>query len=797
MNSDTPSPAAHLASFSVGDWLVEPRACLASRETTTVKLRPQLIDLLLCLARKPGEIVLKDEILAEVWPGQYIAESGLSRCIAELRQLLQDDAQQPRYIETIPKRGYRLIAPVAMAHPAPLVPEAHPGSPAGEARETAAATPPPAEAPGIATTRRVGWRPSAHVAALLAVVATAVAVGLMTRSPAKVLTEQDAVLLAFENRTGDAVFDDTLPLAVSIQMEQSPYLGLLSPARVQETLRMMQRPADTPITRAVGMEVCERVGGQALIVTSIASLGHQYAIGLEAVACATGQSLARRQVTTDRKEGVLVALERAAVEIRGALGEPAVSLRQYNVPIIEATTSSLDALRALRRGDQAKEKDQRNVALAMYNEAVRLDPEFALAYSRVAAMTAAGILSETDSRQALERSYALRERVTLPERLEIEATYHRLVTRELTNVVAAYETLKRTYPRRAEYRRALANEHAQAGRYDQALDESLEAHRLEPNSVMNLVAVARAYLWRNRIAEARAAAERAVALSDVGVAPRIVLFHCGIETGDAALVARQRAWAAQHSDLALPTFAVYEAEVAMSRGRLQEALGYLQQFESWATAQGAVVIASMARLRMARWEVLAGQRAEGLRRLEQERRRGLAPEAKTDAVKVLMSAGEFERAAGLLDEIERERGPARPEPDDTFIKAYRASIDVARGRREAGFAAFAALAPLDLGYAYGYIPVFERGLAYERAGSWAMARAAFEKILANPTIDSGMKLLPLAELGVARTLGREGDAAGSRRFYEKFFERWRSAEQDLPVLLQARREYAALPHTPR
>ncbi len=661
MSPDTSPSAVRLRSFAVADWLIDPKACQASRKGVVVKLRPQLVDVLLCLARRPGAIVLKDEILAEVWPGQYIAESGLSRCIAELRQLLQDDVQRPRVIETIPKRGYRLVAPVVWLRPEAAI-EAPPGQAetAMAAGAAAAAAVPPESTTVEAGTKRAGARRArtrAVVATAVVAVVLVAAVVMLTRSRTKVLTEQDTVLLAFENKTGDAVFDETIPLAMAIQMEQSPYLGLLSPGRIQETLRMMQRPADTQVTRSVGLEICERVGGHALIVTSIASLGRQYAIGLEAVACGTGEVLARRQVTTDRKEQVLAALERAANEIRAAVGEPAASLGQYNVPIVEATTSSLEALRALRRGDQARDRGEGNLAVELYREAASLDPDFALAQARLGTATATGMLSEADSRQALERAFALRERVTLPERLEIEAMYHRLVTLEKARVVQAFEELEQTYPRRATYRRALATEHTQAGRYDAALRESLEAQRLEPNSVMNLAAVARAYLYLNRIAEAREAAERAIALADVSPWPRYVLFYCALETGDTGLLAEQRAWAAAHPELAMPDLVLVEAEEAMNDGRLQQALAYLDRFDTWATARGGPVVASMGRLRMARWEVLVGRRAEGLRRLDGELRRGIHPAAKIDAVKVLMSAGEFDSGRAPA-----RRGRERPGP---------------------------------------------------------------------------------------------------------------------------------------
>ncbi len=796
MIADSPPPTARLGSFTVGDWLVEPRSCRLSRGDTVEKLRPQLVDLLVCLAKRPGETVLRDDILAEVWPGQFIAESGVSRCIAELRQILHDDAQQPRFIEVIRKRGYRLIAPVVWLE----TPASARTGPEGD--ERAADAPAATEAAGpesaAAATRASAVQPPARRTRILigfvlvVTVVGIVAAVMMTRSPASVLTEQDTVLLAFENRTGDRVFDETIPLAMSIQMEQSPYLGLPSPGRIQETLRMMQRPPDTPLTRAVGLEVCERVGGRALIVTSIAPLGRQYAIGIEAVTCGTStRVLARRQVIADGKEQVLAGLQRAAAEIRGAVGEPAASRDRYSVPIVQATTASLEALRALSRGDAARERGEARLALDLYREAVSLDPDFALAQLRRGGFASTGG-TEAERRTAFEKAYALRERVTLPERLEIEAWYHYFVTGEEGRVLEALELLKRTYPRRAVFRRSLADVHLWAGRHDAALAESLEAQRLEPNSVMSLVAVGRAYLYLNRIADARETAEEAIALGGTSPSLHLILFQCALAAGDQQLLARERAWAAEHPDLAVPSIVEAEAEECVNRGRLQEALGFLRQYEAWATSSESPLTATVVRLRMARFEALVGLRARALRRVDDEIRRGLAPEIKIDAVKVAISARAFDLAARLLDEIEQAGLGVGAQPDATFIRAYRAAIDASRGRVDDALSRLAPLEMLDFGNAYGFIPLFERAQAHYLAGNWAMARAAYEKILAHPTLDSGRKLLPLAQLGLARTLARAGDVAASRRTYEQFFERWKTADPDLPLLTQARREYQAL-----
>jgi tetratricopeptide (TPR) repeat protein len=564
------------------------------------------------------------------------------------------------------------------------------------------------------------------------------------------------------------------------------------------------------MTRAVGLEVCERVGGRVVIVTSISRMGAQYVIGLEAVACGAGTVLARQQATTERKEQVLGALQRAAGEIRLAVGESAASLERYRLPGVEATTVSLEALRAVRLGDVARERGQADQALALYREAVTLDADFALAQSRL------GLMALGDERVgALQKAYALRQHVTFPERLEIEAAYHRHVTGQKAPVVEALEILSRSYPRRAVARRDLALEYMSSGRYEAALAEAREALRLEPNSALNIATVARALLFLNQIAEARQAAERAIALGGTAPDLHIALFYCGLASDDAALLARERAWAAEHID-EVPALLENEAEVSLNGGRLQEALGFLKKYEAWAaraiaadrahldmartrlvTGPGLPTTASVAdtaarmRLRMARYEALCGLAAQAMRRVEAELRHSLGPVARMDAVRATVSAGRFDVAERLLDAIDREGQPG--EWGATMARTYRAAIAASRGQTVQALELLAPLQPFELGFAYSLDPLFERARTHYLAGDWTNARAAFEKILAHSTIDSGRKLLPVARLGLARTLARAGDVAGSRRTYEQFFEQWRQADPDLPVLLEARREYAALP----
>ena len=772
--------ASHAQPFRVGPWLVEPKACLLTSADSIIKLRPQLVDLLVCLARRAGEIVLKEEILAEVWAGQFVAESALSRCIAELRQTLGDEAQAPRYIETITKRGYRLVAPVTWQLRA-AEPPAEPG-----VAEV------PAESPGaVDAIRRRFTSPRAWAAVgLLLVVMVAVFIGIRRRNGAEPLRERDLVLTAFENRTGDRVFDETIPLALSIQLEQSPFLDLVPASRVQEALRMMKRSADTPLTRTTGLEACERIGARALIVTSLASLGRQYAIGLEAVACGTNRVLARRLITAERKELVLTRLQGAAVDIRKALGEPAASLDRYSLPPVEATTASLEALRALRRGDLARDRGEDPAALDFYREAVSLDPEFALAHSRRARL-AQGYGTEAEAREAFERAYALRHRVSLIERLEIEAMHARFIRGDLPQFAKSLEQLRENYPRRAWIRHLLSFALTESGRYDQAFAEALEARRLEPDSRRIALMLARSYMCLNRVAEARTVSEAALASGGDGGPHHLLLLQCAHLSNDSELLARERTWSVGHPGAVGGHIFEVEADYELSRGRLREALAVLEQHEAWALSAGRPTDAAIQRLWMARYEALVGFSGRAVHRLSREAKKEIPPPALIEAARAAMAVGDVDLVVHWLDRANAARADGI-QPDTVFDHVYRAAIAARTGSGREGLARLAELEPLDLAFLYEYVPLFERAQACFRAGEWGAARQAYQKLLSQHVAGTEWKLVPLAELGLARTLAKLGDVVDSRHAYEQLFERWRAADPDLPLLLDARQEYAAL-----
>ena len=298
-------------SFTVGAWTVEPDRDTISSNGTSIHLEPKVMEVLVRLAESPGETISKDGLIKSVWPDTFVGDDVLSRAIYELRKAFGDDTHEPHIVQTIPKRGYRLIAPVHGMEPAA----------------------PPAEA---APTKRV-HRKLYVVAAFLLVLIVAGAFYYFPRKPA--LTEKDFILLAdFSNTTGDQVFDETLKQALATQLEQSPYLNIVPEQNVRETLKYMDRSQDEKLTESVAREVCQRENIKAMLTGSIAPLGSQYVIALHAVNCGTGESLAREQITASAKEKVLPAVSKASTGLRKKLGESLASIQKFDKPIEQAKT---------------------------------------------------------------------------------------------------------------------------------------------------------------------------------------------------------------------------------------------------------------------------------------------------------------------------------------------------------------------------------------------------------------------------------------------------------------------------
>src|SRR5882724_9972564 len=405
-----------------GVFEVDLRAGEVRKQGARIKLQEQPFHVLTVLLQRPGEVVTREELRSQNWPVDTFVDfdNSLNTAINKLREALGDSADNPRFIETLPRRGYRFIAPVTGVD--------------GTTR-------------GTATGASVSWRPSSRkivVAAAVAVLAAGIAGGLLWRGrQARRLTEKDTIVLGdFANSTGDAVFDGTLREGLSVQLNQSPFLSLVPEEGIRQTLRMMERPANTRLTPEITREVCQRTSSAAALDGSIALIGTRYVLILKAVSCVNGDLLSATEAQANDKSHVLDALGKAASEMRRKLGESLSTLQKYNTPLEQATTPSLEALQAYNFGSNT---DDDAAQLAFYQRAIQLDPNFAMAYWALSVpytIIGESALGAKSARKAFELLVGLSKR----EKLNIEVNYYFSIG-DLTNARRSAEVGAQTYPR--------------------------------------------------------------------------------------------------------------------------------------------------------------------------------------------------------------------------------------------------------------------------------------------------------------------------------------------------------------
>ncbi len=805
MAPDQPPDTSRLDPFRVGDWLAEPKACRISRGDANVKLRPQLMDLLVCLARRPGDIVLREEIFAEVWPGQYVAESGLSRCVAELRQNLQDDAQHPTYVETIPKRGYRLLAPVVRV----AVPPVSESIPGGAVQAPAEPQPggPGLESDGAGAAAVTHTEVTAHRAAspvrravvwgFLAVALVAVVViGLVMvmRTPVSALTERDTVLLAdTRNDTGDEVFDDTLRLALGVNLGQAPFLRILPDDLVRSAVLRAGRQPGERVTGTLALDLCRREGAAAVLMPSIAPVGSRYAVGIEAIACGSGEEIGRALETARDKERVLDALESAANRIRRRLGESRESLRQHSVPLVRATTPSLEALQALTLGDYYRDHAKPADALAMYRQATELDPNFALAWARRGA-AASNLEVTAEVIPAFRRAYELRDRVTAPERFYISAGYYRMVEGDPDRTIDVYRAWKQMYPGSPIPPTNLASTlTGWLGHYEQALPEAREAVRLAPYSSLASVNLVVASLGVGDVAGARAAVAEAASRGqdDLNAHQHRVFF--ALLDGDAAALERETRWASTSPAARLWVLRA-RAGHAWATGRLREARRLSAEVVALAAQSASVDALADVHFTLGEAEALLGDPLNARRALEDS----LALEA--DAVIrvqsgiMLLFLGHATEARNVLAAIQNQ-SPANPRVRRVWMPNALALDEAFRGRTEEASRFLQPALRFERGHGFNLVPIGVRALIEQTTGHPDRAAEAFGELirLRGPHVVS--RWVPFARLRLARALRDAGDSAGSLAAYDAFLASWKDADPDAPLLLAAKRERAALAAT--
>jgi DNA-binding winged helix-turn-helix (wHTH) protein/tetratricopeptide (TPR) repeat protein len=798
--------------YEFGPFCLNPLKRIVLRDGEPVALTPKCFDILMVLVEHSGELMVKEELMERIWPETAVEEGNLNRNVSTLRKALGESPNDHRYIVTVPGRGYRFVAEVrAASEENPMVSWREsrgtsvsesfefPHDPfARKANVQPLSVPAPSIVPSPAPKRN--WEPRRRAvwaaAGVLACSFVSVMLFKFVLTAKPTLGANDLILIAdFSNTTGDPVFDDTLKQAVSVQLTQSPYLNILSDAKVSAMLKLMTKPSDTRITADVARDLCQRAGCKAYVAGSIARLGAQYVVGLSAIECRSGDSIGLEQAVAQNKEQVLNALDGATLKLRGKLGESLSTVREFDTPLVDATTPSLDALKAYSLGLQ---KDQLNDAAAIpfFKRAIELDAEFASAYAALAVCYRN--LGESGlARENFSKAFALRGHVSEREKLLIAARYYNHVTGQLQKAIDAYQLWVQAYPRDAVAHSNLGSLYGASGQYEKSIVETQQAIRLDPDSGTNYSNLILAQAALDHLDEAREAFDQLMARKIDDPIARVNWFGVAFVRGDVREMEEQMAWSAGKPE-GEDNFLAAKSDAEAYYGHAQKAREFSRKaFES--------ALRNDERETAAQWQMDGAIREVEfgnwkLARRETEAARTLTTSHDTQilAALTLARSADAAEAERIADDLE-SRYPLDTLVTDYWIPVIRASVAISRNNPARAIEILQSAAPYELaspvtwsGLGGPMYPAYLRGAAYLQLRQENNAAAEYQKIVDHPGFMLACPLGALAHLGLARAYSMQGDKVKAKAAYEDFLTLWKDADPDMPILIAARSEHAKL-----
>jgi eukaryotic-like serine/threonine-protein kinase len=611
-----------------------------------------------------------------------------------------------------------------------------------------------------------------------------------TKAP---LTEKDTIVLAdFENKTGDPVFDDALKQALAVQLGQSPFLNILSDRKVEDTLHLMGKPSTERVTRDVARELCIRTGSKAFLQGSISNLGGQYVIGLDAIGCSSGDTLAQEQEEAANKQDVLKALGKAAASLRSKLGESLATVQKFDVPV-EATTPSLEALKAFSMGISTFRARGSAESIPFYKRAIELDPNFAVAYASLGLVY--GNLGQASlAAENIKKAYDLRERVSEREKYRISALYYQNVTGELEQATQVYELWAKSYPQDVVPTGNLGVIYAYLGQIDKSLTASLESQRIAPDATgyFNLVG---SYLALNRLDDVEKTIEDAQKHNLAGDFLHLGIYQLAFLKNDPGEMERQVAWAAGKpgtEDLLLS----FQSDTEAYHGRLTRARDFSRRAVDAAVRADSKETAAIWQVNAALREAEFGNAA--IAKQDVAAALALTPgrDVQMLAALALARSGENARAKAIVEELEKTYS------SQTVLKVYwlptiKAAIELNSNNAAQSVVYLEAAAPYDLGeppqFQVGTMyPAYVRGVAYLAQRNGTAAAAEFEKILNYRGVVMNFMTGALSHLQLGRAYAMAGDTAKAKAAYQDFLTLWKDADPDVPILKEAKAEYAKL-----
>jgi DNA-binding winged helix-turn-helix (wHTH) protein len=806
--------------YQFGKLRIDVLARTLRREAELVTLNRRAFDVLLYFVQNPGRVLTREELLKNAWPDAFVDESSLAQSISVLRRALEEKPGDNSYIVTLPGRGYQFVSQVQIiaADNLAVIPDAATaarGSSGVIFQQQTIRT-------GVITTEaqlssRAGALPAAsavripqlwQIAIPLLLIASVVGGGLYYRSrQGKRLTEKDTIVLAdFVNRTGDAIFDDTLKTALNISLRQSPFLNVLPDSQVAKTLQLMTRPAGTKLAPEVARELCQRSGSKAYLAGAIGSLGSQYVLGLKAVNCQSGDTLAEEQVTATAKEKVLDVLGEAASKLRSELGESLATVQKFDVPLAEATTSSLEALKAFSLGGKAYYEKGVAQALLYHQRAIALDPNFAMAY-RAVGLDYAHLGETGRTSEYVAKAFQLREHASEREKLAITANYYHNVTRELDKAAQVYRDQIESYPQELAAYNGLGLEYAAQGQYEKAAAIAKQGRALAPDIPTWNENLSTATLALQRFDEMQQISDDARARKSPDVILHAATYALAFVRSDSAGMAEEQQWFASQRGLEnfgltlLSDTEAYGGHLAKARELTRQSLDLAVQSDNKESAAIELAIA-------AQREVAYGNSAEARQSAPAALKLSPASQgAESEAALAFAMAGDTKRAESLAQDLGK-RFPLDTQVQSLWLPVIRAQVALDQNNPASALNALQASSLIELGNIpfvsniSCLYPTYVRGQAYLAAGKSTAAAAEFQKILDHSGIVWNCWTGALAHLGVARanarqsrtSQGADANAARVRALaaYQDFLVLWKDADPGIPVLEEAKAEYAKL-----
>jgi DNA-binding winged helix-turn-helix (wHTH) protein/predicted Zn-dependent protease len=769
------SPEPELAQVvRFGAFELDLQASELRKQGLRIRIQQQPLRVLAVLLQNPGALVTRERLRAEVWPtGTFVDfDNSLNTAVNKLREVLGDSSDNPRFIETLPRLGYRFIAPVT-----------------GDQKSESGGKRFPA--------------PAARRTKVLGSVALALLAGLAAggfvwhRLQPKGLTEKDTIVLGeFANQSGDRLFDGTLRQGLLVQLEQSPFLRLVPEEQVQQTLRMMGRDASAQLTPDIAREICKRTNSTAVLGGSIAQFGTRYNLVLRAADCQDDELLASTTEIAKDKSDVFNAVDNLASRMRSKLGESLKSIQRYNTPLEQATTPSLEALQFYTLGI-ATLMDTGNFAASIlfFQRAIERDPNFAMAYWAMGDAYAA-LGESAASATAIKKAFDLRGGVNELERLLIESDYECYVTGDLVKARRSLELNAKMYPRDNYPPTILADIANMLGQYDIGLQDHLRAFHLYPSNSIAYRNVTFNYLLLNRIEDAAATAREARAHGlDGSLGP--ILYGIAFYRGDANGMQQQVSNAAGKPGQEHLLW-VLESDTAAYFGHLNKARELSRRAADLAAQAGEQETVAQYYAAAALRDALFGNARYARIQAATARRGSSGRDIEYGVALALTYAGEAARAQTLTENLSKQF------PDDTVVRfnylpTLRARLALLQSNPQQAVTALETAMLYELGMpSWSYYnwpnlyPVYARGEAYLATHRGLEAATEFQKIIDHRSIVLNEPIAALAHLQLARAYEIAGQTSKAREAYQQFLTLWREADPDIPILKQAKAEYAKL-----